>query len=328
MNVVSRPYDDINSGLYIDVGSILGHALVLKCEGLNFGGSIKMRAAASMMRAAVADAAFGADSILIESSSGNMGVALSATAASMGVRFVCVTDSRCNETAIAAMRAFGAHVVVLDEPDPVGGLLLARLNWIRDRLAGDSRYVWLDQYSNDANWQAHYRGTAPEIHARFPDLDVLFVGVGTGGTAMGCARYFADIGSELRIVAVDPIGSVSFGHPSERRLIPGLGAGVVPPLLDTTLVHDVVRVSEIDTIRMCRTLAGAGFLFGGSTGTVVHGARSWLAEHDPARRCTALAISPDFGDRYLSTIYNDAWVDENYGPAALCPLTVHSPSVC
>ncbi|NKY31212.1 2,3-diaminopropionate biosynthesis protein SbnA [Nocardia gamkensis] len=327
MGVLSSPYEDFDSDLYVDASSAVGRRILLKCEGLNLGGSIKMRSAAAMIGAAVANSTFDNDSILVESSSGNLGIALSATAASMGLRFVCVTDIRCNRSSIHAMRAMGAQVVVLDEPDPIGGLLLARLNWIRARLTEDDRYIWLDQYSNQANWQAHYHRTAAGIHRSLPDLDVLFVGVGTGGTAMGCARYFADSGRRVRVVAVDPVGSVAFGHPPQRRLIPGLGAGIVPPLLDRDLIDDVVRVAEADTVRMCRTLASRGLLFGGSTGTVVHGAQQWLEDNDPAGELLAVAIAPDFGDRYLDTIYNDAWVLENFCPAALEPLSTRSVTI-
>jgi cysteine synthase A len=320
MTIVSMPHELVESDLYVDLRRVLDRSLFLKCEGFNFGASVKMRAAAAMISAAQRDGLLGEDSILVESSSGNLGVALSAIAASKGLRFVCVTDLRCNPMSADAMRAYGTEVVVIDEPDPDGGYLKARLDWLHRRLAEDPRYVWLDQYSNEANWKAHYRGTAPSILRNFPDVDVLFVGVGTAGTAMGCARYLADAGSDARVVAVDPEGSVSFGHPAGERLIPGVGAGVTPPLLDDRLFEDVVQVSEVDTIRMCRTLASHGLLFGGSTGTAVSGALSWLARHDPRGEMQSVCISPDLGERYLDTIYNDEWVSHNFGSDALRPF--------
>jgi cysteine synthase len=116
----------------------------------------------------------------------------------------------------------------------------------------------------------------------------------------------------VHVVAVDSVGSVTFGGPPGRRLIPGLGTSMRPPLLDESLVDEVVRVEEADTIRACRRLARSGFLFGGSTGTVVSGATSWLARRD-ARGLTAVAIAPDLGERYLDTIYRPDWVEEHYG---------------
>jgi cysteine synthase len=203
-------------------------------------------------------------------------------------------------------------VHIITEPDPVNGFLGARLDYVRALCASDDRYVWLNQYTNQGNWRSHYRRTAPAIARQFPGLDVLFVGAGTTGTLMGCARYFREWRRPVRIVAVDSVGSVTFGGPAGRRMIPGLGMSVRPPLLDESYVDDVVRVEEVDTIRACHRLARRGFLFGGSTGTVVSGALGWLARHD-GREQTAVAIAPDLGERYLDTIYQTNWLQGLFG---------------
>jgi len=109
---------------------------------------------------------------------------------------------------------------------------------------------------------------------------------------------------------------VIFGRPPGPRLIPGLGAAVCPPQLDESYVDDIVMVPEVETIRGCRRLAANGFLFGGSTGTVVSGALDWLNENDTGE-LTAVAIAPDLGERYLETVYMDEWVVENYGAETL-----------
>jgi cysteine synthase A len=176
--------------------------------------------------------------------------------------------------------------------------------------------VWLNQYANPNNWKAHYRTTAPAIARQFPQLDVLFIGAGTTGTLMGCARFFREWHRRVQIVAVDSVGSVTFGGAPGRRLIPGLGTSIRPPLLDTFYVDDVVRVEEADTVRACHRLARHGFLFGGSTGTVVSGATSWLMEHG-GRDLTAVAIAPDLGERYLDTVYQTNWLEDLYGPDVL-----------
>lgn len=317
MTIVSAPHDLVESDIYVDLQQVLSRRLYCKCEGFNFGGSIKMRVAAGMVAAATKSGRLTDGSALIESSSGNLGVALSAIAANLGVPFTCVTDVRCNELTAATMRAYGAEVIVIDAPDPVGGYLGARLNLVHARCAENPHLIWLNQYSNEANWTAHYEGTAPGILRNFPTLDVLFVGVGTAGTAMGCARYFRDVGSTAILVAVDAEGSVAFGHAAGRRLIPGLGAGVEPVLLEPERCDDVVRISELDTIRTCRTLAASGLLFGGSTGTVVSGALRWLEEHDPDGDMLSVCISADMGERYLDTVYDDEWVHRNFGEVPL-----------
>ena len=317
MSVISAPQAFNEEALYIDLESIFGHSLFLKCEGFNFAGSIKLKAATEMVEAAERDGVLKPDSILIESSSGNLGVALSMIAASKGYRFLCVTDFRCNLSTRRLMEALGSQVdIIAAEPDAAGGLLGARLDYVRGLCASDDRYVWLNQYTNPGNWGAHYRTTAPAIVRDFPELDVLFVGAGTTGTLMGCARYLREWHRPVRIVAVDSVGSVTFGGAPGRRMIPGLGASVRPPLLDESYVDEVVRVEEADTIRACHRLARRGFLFGGSTGTVVSGAMGWLAEHD-APGLTAVAIAPDLGERYLDTIYRKEWVRDLYGEDVL-----------
>jgi cysteine synthase A len=285
-----------------------------------------------MVVAAERDGALKPGSILVESSSGNLGVALSMIAASKGYRFLCVTDLRCNQSTRLLMEALGSQVHVITEQDAnCGGFLGARLAYVRALCASDDRYVWLNQYTNPHNWKAHYRTTAPAIARQFPRLDVLFVGVGTTGTLMGCARYFRQWHRPVRIVAIDTVGSVVFGGAPGRRMIPGLGAGVRPPLLDESLVDEVVMVEEPDTIRACHRLARRGFLFGGSTGTVVSGAIGWLARHN-ARELTAVAIAPDLGERYLNTIYQPEWLKDVYGEDGLSSeepdeLTIGSRSI-
>ena len=316
MSVISVPQAFNEDDLYVDLRSIFGRSLFLKCEGFNFAGSVKLKAAAEMVEAAGRDGTLTPGSILVESSSGNLGVALSIVAASKGYRFVCVTDSRCNLSTRLLMEALGSEVHVITEPDAAGGFLGARLDHVRALCASDDRYVWLNQYTNPGNWRAHYRTTAPAIAREFPRLDVLFVGAGTTGTLMGCARWFRQWHRPVRIVAVDTVGSVTFGGAPGPRMIPGLGMTIRPPLLDVSYVDEVVRVQEADAIRACHRLARRGFLFGGSTGTVVSGAMSWLAEHDAAE-LTAVAIAPDLGERYLETIYQTNWVEGIYGKDVL-----------
>ena len=314
--VISVPQAFNEDDLYVDLRAIFGHSLYLKCEGFNFAGSIKLKAAAEMVEAAERDGVLTPGSILIESSSGNLGVALSMIAASKGYGFLCVTDSRCNLSTRRLMEALGSHVQVITQPDPFGGLLKARIDYVRAMCAGDSRFVWLNQYNNEGNWRSHFRTTAPAIAREFPTLDVLFVGAGTTGTLMGCARFFRQWRRRVRVVAVDSVGSVTFGGPPSRRMIPGLGSGVRPPLLDESCVDEVVLVEEADTIRACHRLARRGFLFGGSTGTVVSGATAWLAEHgDPD--LTAVTIAPDLGERYLDSVYQTNWLEDLYGKDVL-----------
>ncbi|GAA2473504.1 MULTISPECIES: 2,3-diaminopropionate biosynthesis protein SbnA [Actinomycetes] len=316
MPVITAPYAFNEGHLFVDLKSICGQPLHLKCEGFNFAGSIKLKAANEMVESAERDGLLTPESILVESSSGNLGVALSMIAASKGYQFLCVTDSRCNLSTRLLMEALGSEVHVIADQDSNGGFLGTRIEYVRQLCASDERYVWLSQYTNAGNWRAHYRTTAPEIAQQFPDLDVVFIGAGTTGTLMGCARWFRQWHRPVRIVAVDSVGSVAFGGEPGRRMIPGLGMSMRPPLLDESVVDEVIRVEEADTIRMCHRMARRGFLFGGSTGTVVSGATDWLARND-ARGLSAVAIAPDMGERYLDTVYQTNWLQDLYGDHVL-----------
>ncbi|MBA2324199.1 MAG: 2,3-diaminopropionate biosynthesis protein SbnA [Pseudonocardiales bacterium] len=317
MTVVSAPEQYNENQLFVDLSNLLGHSLFLKVEGMNFAGSVKLKAATEMVEGAERDGTLVAGSIIIESSSGNLGVALAMIAASKGYGFVCVTDNRCNLATRRLMQALGARVHTITEPAETGGLLGARMDYVRSQCANDSRYVWLNQYSNPNAWKAHYHTTGPAIAAEFPQVDVVFVGAGTTGTLMGVARYFAENHPHVRVVAVDAVGSVTFGGPAGRRMIPGLGTSVRPAHVDESYNDEVDMVEEADTVRTCHQLARTGFLFGGSTGTVVSGATQWLAVNDPNGELTTVALAPDMGERYLDTIYQTNWVEELYGADVL-----------
>lgn len=321
--IISNPWEFTLRDLYIDLRPIAERRVFLKCEGFNFAGSIKLKAAVQLISNKERTGAVQPGSTIVESSSGNMGVALSTVAAARGYHFLCVTDSRCTQAARRQMSALGATLHVIDDLGEHDSYLAARLAHVRALCEAEPDYVWLNQYDNPDNWAAHYETTAQEIAKDFVDLDVLFVGAGTTGTLMGCARYFKENHPSVVIVAVDTVGSRTFGQPSGPRLIPGLGTTIRPGILDASYVDHVVYVTEPDTVRMCRRLARNGFLLGGSTGTVVHGALAWLADAGLPEDATAVAISPDLGNPYLDTIYDDGWTRASYGQH----LTDASPSV-
>ncbi|MFJ7497904.1 2,3-diaminopropionate biosynthesis protein SbnA [Streptomyces sp. NPDC097727] len=325
MPIISSPHQFNVEDLYLDLRGVHGTPLFLKCEGFNFAGSIKLKAATEMVDAAEREGLIGPDSVLVESSSGNLGVALAIISADRGYRFICVTDPRCNVTTQRLMRSLGAEVQVISTQDSNLGYLHSRIQYVRDLCASNDRYVWLNQYTNPNNWRAHYEHTAPTIARTFPDLDILFVGAGTTGTLMGCARYFKEHRLPVTVVAVDAVGSVTFGGLPERRVVPGLGTSTRPQLLDEAWIDDVVHVSEPETIRACHAMAARGFVLGGSTGTVVSGAARWLGEKYPGEEPVAVAISPDLGERYLTSVYDEGWLREHFGPSVLSTDSLWSP---
>lgn len=307
---IASPSEYVPDGIYLDLSQVLDRRVHLKCEGLNLAGSVKIKAAAEMVDSAERSGLLQPGGRMVESSSGSLGVALAMIAADRGYGFICVTDNRCNERNLRLMRVYGADVVVIDEPDPVEGLLGARIRYVADLCAREPDVLWLNQYANDSNWLAHYKTTGPSIAKAHPDAEMVFIGAGTTGTLTGCARYLKQVGHPAKIVAIDSVGSVTFGEPPGPRHIPGIGTGRRPEIVDESVIDEIIMVPEVDTIRMCRTMAGRGYLFGGSTGTVLAGMMHRISTERVDM--PVVAISPDLGERYLDSIYDDEWVKDRF----------------
>jgi N-(2-amino-2-carboxyethyl)-L-glutamate synthase len=304
--------DIINDRNFVRLKGIGPKNLHLKIEALNPAGSIKMKTALGMVRDLEARGRIGAATRLIESSSGSLGVALSIVCAERGYHFTCVVDPNTSLQNIKMMEALGTDVVVVERRDANGGFLGTRIAFIKDLLARDACFLWLNQYANPENPRAHARTTALSIFENFDRVDYLFVGAGTTGTLMGCLQFFGEHSPDTKIIAVDSIGSVTFGYAPSKRHIPGLGTSRRPEIFSPTGIHALEMVAEADTVAMCRYLARSnGILAGGSTGTVLSAVHAWR-DRLPAD-ATVVAISPDLGERYLDTVYDDAWVRERFG---------------
>lgn len=286
-----------------------------KLEGVNPGGSMKDRAAENIIAMALASGEIRPGVTVIESSSGNMGIGLAQVCAYYGLRFLCVVDSKTTRQNIAILRAYGAEIDIVTEPDPASGeFLQARLDRVQALLELIQDSYWPNQYANPNNARAHY-GTMREIvEAREGKVDYLFCPCSTCGTLRGCAEYVFEHGLNTCIVAVDAKGSAIFDDRLGKRLIPGHGAGLRPALYDASLYHDYVLVSDLDCVVGCRNLVQAeGILAGGSSGGVIHSI-SAFSERIPAG-ADCVAILPDRGERYMDTIYSDQWVEEHFGTA-------------
>jgi N-(2-amino-2-carboxyethyl)-L-glutamate synthase len=302
----------INECNFIRIRALGSHHLYAKIEGLNPAGSIKMKTALGMIASLEARGAIVHDTMLIESSSGSLGVALSIICAERGYRFTCVVDPNASSQNVKMMRALGANIEVVTQRDANGGFLGSRIAHITKLIEVDHRYLWLNQYANPENPRAHFKTTARSILECFPKLDYLFVGAGTTGTLIGCVQYFREHSPLTKIIAVDSIGSVTFGNPPGPRHIPGLGTSRRPEIYSPEGIHAFEMVAEVDTVAMCRYLARTnGFLAGGSTGTVLAGVHQWSKRMAPD--ASVVVISPDLGERYLDSVYDDDWVTRCFG---------------
>lgn len=287
--------------------------LFAKFEALNPGGSIKDRPAVAILQEALRSGMIDPGTVVIESSSGNMGIGLAQACRYYGLRFICVIDSRTEAANRRMLRAYGADIEVVVEPDPeTGELLPARLNRVRALLEGIENSFWPNQYVNRINPDSHYNTTVHEVISTLGRVDFLFVGTSTCGTIRGCGQYVRDHGLATRIVAVDALGSQIFSDIKAKRLVPGLGAGMRPPLCDPSLIDECVHVSDLDCVVGCRRLvAREAILAGGSSGGVVAAVEQIQDRiHDDA---VCVAILPDRGERYLETLFCDEWVREHFG---------------
>lgn len=289
--------------------------LFAKLELLNPGGSIKDRPAVEILERALAAGAIGPETIVVESSSGNMGIGLAQACRLHGLRFICVVDPRTAEQNLQLLKVYGAEIDHVTQPDPeTGEFLKARINRVRELIRELPGAFWPNQYENLGNPGAHYRTTMREVaEALDGRVDYLFVATSTCGTIRGCAEYARDHGMRTRIVAVDAVGSLIFSDVKAKRMIPGLGAGIRPPLCEISLIDECVHVSDVDCVAGCRRLvAREAILAGGSAGGVL--AAIEKVQHSLPPGATCVAILADRGERYLDTVYSDEWVRKHFGP--------------
>jgi cysteine synthase A len=253
-------------------------------------------------------------SVVIESSSGNMGIGLAQACLYHGLRFICVVDPKTTEANLRVMRAYGAEINLVVEPDPATGeFLQARLTRVQELLGRIDNSFWPNQYESNKNSESHYQTTMHEVSVALDGkIDFLFVPTSTCGTLRGCSEYVRDHGLKTRIIAVDALGSLIFGNAQGKRLVPGLGAGLRPPLCDPTMIDEYVHVSDLDCVVGCRRLMAREAIFaGGSSGGVLSAIEAYK-ERIPAD-AAVVAILPDRGERYLETLYSDDWVREHFG---------------
>jgi cysteine synthase A len=313
--IVESPLELIFRDLFYRLRSFAGdHDVFLKLEGFNVTGSIKVKTAIGLVedleRRGLAQPN---KTVIIESSSGNLGIALSLVCAVKGYRFICVTDPNANAANVKGMELYGAEVIVVEERDAVGGYLGSRLKAIDQLLQSEPHSIWLNQYANIANKNLHAEQTAAEIAREFDKVDWVFVGAGTTGTLAGVSERLRQEFPNIKIVAVEPAGSVTFGGAPGKRSIPGIGTSVRPKLADLANPHRIVTVSEPKTVESCLAFVrDYHLLVGGSTGSVLAGVQQLASEFKPGD--TIVAISPDLGDKYLDTVYDPAWVKRHVAP--------------
>jgi len=290
-----------------------------KLEWMNPGGSAKDRPALYMLREAIRRGEVTEGSVIVESSSGNLGISLAQLCAYMGLRFICVVDPRTTPRHLQIIRSFGAEIELVTAPDAqTGEYLPARIRRVKELVRDIPGAYWTNQYGNADNALAHAETTMREIGERLGAVDYLFCGVSSCGTIRGCRDYIRKRGWPTTVVAVDAEGSALFGGSDGRRRFPGLGAAQIPDLHDEGVADLVVRITDADCVRGCRELVRKeAILAGASAGGVVAAIRK-IGSRIPAGAVCA-AILPDRGERYMDTVYDDAWVLRELGTEPIEP---------
>jgi cysteine synthase A len=304
MIALKRVFPDLHFNLYA------------KLELLNPGGSSKDRTALSLLGEALDQGQITSASTIVESSSGNLGIGIAQFCAYMGLRFICVVDSRATPLNLKIMEAYGAEIeMVRDEQASNGDLLGVRIERVKQLCAGIPGSFWPNQYANPANASAH-RGTMCEIYEGLGGhVDYVFAATSTCGTLRGCAEFVTSVGADTRVIAVDAEGSVIFGGAPGRRLIPGHGASRVPELYRPHLEYRHIKVTDLDCVTGCYRLLHREAIFaGGSSGGVISAIAAMRDQIPEGANCAAILC--DRGDRYLDTVYSRKWVAGTFGEIA------------
>src|ERR671910_116996 len=276
-----------------------GAELFAKLEMLNPGGSVKDRIGIAMIAAAEAEGIIEPGrTTIVEATSGNTGIALAFVCAAKGYDLVLTLPQGMSREREGLLRLYGAQVHVTESLGGMNEAVAAAQAMARD---GDA---WLpDQFANPANPEAHRRTTGPELwEALDGKIDYLVAGVGTGGTITGAGGFLKERNKDLRVIAVEPASSpvLSGGRPGPHK-IQGIGAGFVPPVLDRSLVDEIVPVDDEDALEAARLLARReGVLAGISCGAAAHAALE-IAQRPEAKGKRIAVVLPDSGERYVST---------------------------
>ncbi len=310
--IIESPLEIVFRDLFYRLrGFADGTDVFLKLEGFNVTGSIKLKAAIGLIddleRRGLATPH---ETVIIESSSGNLGIALSMVCAIKGYRFICVTDSNATRANIRGMQLYGAEVIVVNERDSAGGFLESRFRIINRLLETEPNSIWLNQYDNVANQQVHYHQTGNEIANQFEQVDWIFIGAGTTGTLGGVSKRLREVFPNIQVIAVEPVGSVTFGGKAGKRNIPGIGTSVRPNIADLAHPDHVIAIEETKTVEACLSFVrDYNLLVGGSTGTVLAAIKEMAPQIAPGD--TVVAISADLGEKYMDTVYDPDWVEQN-----------------
>jgi N-(2-amino-2-carboxyethyl)-L-glutamate synthase len=285
-----------------------GFPIYISLEGLNIAGSIKLNAAIAIMNGL--ERQYTPQVLkkkrIVESSSGNLAIALVQICILRGYRFTVIVDALATQNVLNLLDIYGAEIVQVEKRFSSQTFLERRIEKAQE-LEATGDYIWTNQYRNVNNPLGHFEYTAKRIFRDLPRPEYLFIGAGTCGTLQGISRFYRQHSPETTIIGVDVEGSIALGNVQRPRRIPGMGASIKPPHAENCVIDDRIIISEMETIQMVKILlAKTGILFGGSTGTVMAGIRKYTN-----RLCIkpkqVVTFSADFGEKYIDIYKELGW---------------------
>ncbi len=296
-------------------GEGLGSSILAKCEFLNPGGSVKDRIGFYMVEEAERKGFLKPGGTIVEATAGNTGIGLAMAAAFKGYKLIAVMSEKVSKDKVNMLKCLGAETVVMPS-----GLPRSDPEHFMNKAIeiAEEKGAWLaDQFFNGSNVEAHYKSTGPEIWRQTEgEVDVLVAGVGTGGTLSGAGKYLKEMKPSVKVVLADPEGSMLKGivegkeASSSSYLVEGIGQDFVPGNFDMELVDDVISVSDRDSLAAAKQLFEKEALFvGSSSGCIAHAARQYALDIEKENNAlNIVAILPDGGRSYMSTVYDPEWL--------------------
>ena len=290
------------------VGNELNCELYAKCEYFNAGGSIKDRIGVNMIERAENEGRIKPGDTLIEPTSGNTGIGMALTAAVKGYKMIITMPEKMSHEKAVVLEALGAEIIrtpteaAWDDPESHIGIA----NKLNKEIPNSHI---LDQYANSANPDAHYKNTAQEIIDDIPDVDMIVAGVGTGGTITGIANRMKEHNPNIKIIGVDPYGSIlGGGDEIHSYQVEGIGYDFIPDVLDNNIIDKYIKCDDKNSLLMAkRLIKEEGLLCGGSSGSAMWAATQVANELNQNQKC--LVILPDSIRNYLTKFVDDSWME-------------------